>query len=53
MGDMLEKVLRTLNITESNLPSPSIHPKSSASSPTPSAHSSNDSHGVTNDDAQE
>jgi hypothetical protein len=45
MGDMLEKVLRNLSVSESELPSPSIAPKSitSSPSPSPSAESSNES----------
>jgi len=36
MGDMLDKILRTLNVSESELPSPSIPAKSTTSSPSPS-----------------
>jgi hypothetical protein len=42
---MLEKVLKSLNVSTSELPSPSIPPKSvtSCSSPTPSAASTSES----------
>lgn len=50
MGDMLEKVLKTLAVSESELPSPSPHAKSSISSPTPSGGSSNESHLPNHDD---
>ncbi len=36
MGDMLEKILKSLNVSESELPSPSIPAKSMTSSPSPS-----------------
>lgn len=35
MGDMLEKILKSFAVTDSELPSPSIHAKSSPSSPSP------------------
>jgi hypothetical protein len=45
MGDMLEKILKSLSISDSELPSPSIPGKSIVSSPSPppSPRSSNDS----------
>ncbi|CAF4023322.1 unnamed protein product [Adineta steineri] len=45
MGDMLEKILKSLSVPDSELPSPSIPAKSIASSPSPppSPKSSNDS----------
>ncbi|CAF0928461.1 unnamed protein product [Rotaria sordida] len=35
MGDMLEKILKSLSVPDSELPSPSIHAKSVVSSPSP------------------
>ena len=51
MGDMLEKILRSLNVPDSELPSPSVQHRSVASSPSPapSRASSNDSN-VVNDE---
>jgi hypothetical protein len=45
MGDMLEKILKSLTVSDSELPSPSIPAKSivSSPSPSPSAGSSNES----------
>jgi hypothetical protein len=43
MGDMLEKILKSLNVADSELPSPSIPARSLISSPSPSAGSSNES----------
>ena len=36
MGDMLEKILKNLSVSDSELPSPSNPAKSAASSPSPS-----------------
>jgi len=46
MGDMLEKILKSLSAPDSELPSPSIPGKSTTSSPSPplSPKSSNESH---------
>ncbi len=51
MGDMLEKVLRSLSVSDSELPSPSIAAKSVDSSPSPSlsAQSSNESNNPNDD----
>jgi calcium/calmodulin-dependent 3',5'-cyclic nucleotide phosphodiesterase len=51
MGDMLEKVLRSLSVSDSELPSPSIAAKSVDSSPSPSlsAESSNESNNPNDD----
>jgi len=45
MGDMLEKILKSLTVPDSQLPSPSIAAKSMVSSPSPppSPRSSNGS----------
>jgi hypothetical protein len=45
MGDMLEKILKSLSVPDSQLPSPSIAAKSMVSSPSPppSPRSSNGS----------
>ncbi len=52
MGDMLEKILKSLNVSESELPSPSIPGKSILSSPSrsSSARSSNEESNPQNDD---
>jgi len=49
MGDMLEKILKSLNVPDSELPSPSLPAKSIVSSPSPppspkSSHESNPHH---------
>lgn len=46
MGDMLEKILKSLSVSDSELPSPSLPAKSVVSSPSPppSPRSSTDSH---------